>query len=287
MQTGVVVLLLIGAVVIGGIVGFILSRITNKSTDDNIKNELESLQERFDSYKKEVTEHFNETAQLTQKLSQSYQDVQTHLAHSAETLISDASQREQLLEILTSGAGTAALTYDMADHAAEDIPEVCEDAPLEVAEVVVEACEVDNTQDESVSDDVVVEVVETVVEGDEVLADAQPEDTADSEEENVVEAEEKSVEVEEESPEVEKVTEEAIVETVVAEEIVPEVVSEEVLSVEVELPEDVKDNIESEEDEKKDNAASYTIQSEAPRDYAPKVDGEPGTLTEEFKTKYK
>lgn len=50
------------------------------------QRQLDDIQQRFDNYQNEVVTHFNSTAALVKKLTQSYQDVQDHLADGANRL---------------------------------------------------------------------------------------------------------------------------------------------------------------------------------------------------------
>ena len=58
---------------------------------------MDDLQDRFDSYQREVVTHFNTTASLVKKLTQSYQDVQEHLSDGAQRLALDEQTRQRLL----------------------------------------------------------------------------------------------------------------------------------------------------------------------------------------------
>lgn len=86
---------------VGGIlIGVILARILQASSPQGAQQQLKELQERFDSYQKEVVSNFGVTAELFNKFNQSYQDVQEHLQHSAERLATDEKSRELLLAYL-------------------------------------------------------------------------------------------------------------------------------------------------------------------------------------------
>ena len=61
---------------------------------------MDDLQDRFDSYQREVVTHFNTTASLVKKLTQSYQDVQEHLSDGAQRLALDEQTRQRLLAAL-------------------------------------------------------------------------------------------------------------------------------------------------------------------------------------------
>lgn len=112
MDIGLVVIIVIVALFVGILLGFLFSKATSKDSSGNIKNQMDSLQERFNDYQSEVATHFNTTASLAQKISQDYQDMQAHLANSVETLIADEELRIRLLaEIKTDTA--PALDYSV------------------------------------------------------------------------------------------------------------------------------------------------------------------------------
>lgn len=93
--------LLLGlALLAGAIIGFLISRKMPGVNPDRTQQRLDELQERFDSYQTNVVTHFNTTASLVGKLTQSYQDVQQHLADGADQLALDELTRERLLEAL-------------------------------------------------------------------------------------------------------------------------------------------------------------------------------------------
>ena len=90
---------------VGGVViGFILARIVQAASPGGAQKQLAELQERFDSYQAEVVDNFGVTAELVNKLSKSYQDVQDHLQHSAERLATDDKTREMLLACLADSS---------------------------------------------------------------------------------------------------------------------------------------------------------------------------------------
>lgn len=89
---------------VGGIIiGVILARILQASSPKSTQSQLSDLQERFDNYQNEVITNFSTTAELISKLTQSYQNVQEHMLHSAERLAVDEQSREKLLAFLTDG----------------------------------------------------------------------------------------------------------------------------------------------------------------------------------------
>jgi len=88
---------------VGGIIiGVILARVLQRTAPGKTQQQLDELQERFDSYQSEVVTHFNTTASLVKKLTQNYQDVQEHLSLGAERLALDEVSRERLLASLVA-----------------------------------------------------------------------------------------------------------------------------------------------------------------------------------------
>lgn len=93
-------LLPIIALVAGVVIGFLVARLVPSAAPSSTQRQLDDVQERFDTYQNEVVTHFNSTANLVQKLSQSYQDVQEHLADGANRLALDDLTRQRLLAAL-------------------------------------------------------------------------------------------------------------------------------------------------------------------------------------------
>ncbi|MCM8912442.1 DUF1043 family protein, partial [Pseudomonas inefficax] len=90
------------ALVIGVVVGFVVARLLPNAAPSSTQRQLDDIQKRFDSYQNEVVTHFNSTAVLVKKLTQSYQDVQDHLAEGANSLALDDVTRQRLLAALHS-----------------------------------------------------------------------------------------------------------------------------------------------------------------------------------------
>ena len=88
------------ALVVGVVIGFLVARLVPNAAPSGPQRQLDDVQERFDAYQNEVVTHFNSTANLVQKLSQSYQDVQEHLAEGANRLATDDLTRQRLLAAL-------------------------------------------------------------------------------------------------------------------------------------------------------------------------------------------
>jgi uncharacterized membrane-anchored protein YhcB (DUF1043 family) len=86
--------------IIGLLAGFLLNQ--RKGTSGKAQRQLEShlseLQQQQQSYQTEVTEHFQETAQLLDQLTNSYRDVHNHLAEGAHLLAGETvSESLQML----------------------------------------------------------------------------------------------------------------------------------------------------------------------------------------------
>ena len=64
------------ALVAGVAIGFLVARLLPNAAPNRTQRQLDDIQERFDSYQNEVVTHFNTTATLVKKLTQSYQEVQ-------------------------------------------------------------------------------------------------------------------------------------------------------------------------------------------------------------------
>ncbi|MEN2393594.1 DUF1043 family protein [Pseudomonas hefeiensis] len=92
------------ALVAGVAIGFLLARLLPNAVPNSTQRQLDDIQERFDSYQNEVVTHFNSTASLVKKLTQSYQDVQDHLSEGANRLALDEQTRQRLLAALHADA---------------------------------------------------------------------------------------------------------------------------------------------------------------------------------------
>ena len=95
------------ALVVGVVIGFLVARLVPNAAPSSTQRQLDDVQERFDTYQNEVVTHFNSTANLVQKLSQSYVDVQEHLAEGANRLATDDITRQRLLAALHPEANQA------------------------------------------------------------------------------------------------------------------------------------------------------------------------------------
>lgn len=115
---GLILIVAAVALLIGILIGFLVSKATaGCDRSGNMKNQMASLETRFKDYQTEVANHFDKTAGLSQKLAQDYQEMQAHLVHSVESLVSDSDLRTKLLA-------------DMQYTAAKEIEAKAEETPL-------------------------------------------------------------------------------------------------------------------------------------------------------------
>ena len=91
--------------VVGIAVGFLIARLAPSAAPSRTQRQMEEMQARFEAYQNEVVTHFNTTASLVKKLTQSYQDVQEHLSDGANRLALDELTRQRLLAALSSSEG--------------------------------------------------------------------------------------------------------------------------------------------------------------------------------------
>ena len=96
------------ALVVGVAIGFLIARVAPNAAPSRTQRQLDDIQERFDSYQNEVVTHFNSTAMLVKKLTQSYQEVQDHLAEGANRLALDEQTRQRLIAALHADAAQCA-----------------------------------------------------------------------------------------------------------------------------------------------------------------------------------
>ena len=90
------------ALLTGIAIGFLIARLLPNAAPGRTQRQLDDLQGRFNSYQSEVVTHFNTTASLVKRLTQSYQDVQEHLSDGANRLALDELTRQRLLATLNS-----------------------------------------------------------------------------------------------------------------------------------------------------------------------------------------
>ncbi len=88
------------ALIVGVGIGFLIARLLPNAAPNKLQRQVDDMQDRFDSYQREVVTHFSTSANLMKKLTQSYQDVQEHLSEGAERLALDEQTKQRLLAAL-------------------------------------------------------------------------------------------------------------------------------------------------------------------------------------------
>ena len=115
--------------VVGVAATLLVSRMArNNSPAAKSDSRLDELQQQFESYQDEVVAHFSTTAELVNKLTENYQNVQEHLLQSADRLALDENTRQRLLNSLVD---TKALEQPATapDAAPAEAAEVANTAP--------------------------------------------------------------------------------------------------------------------------------------------------------------
>ena len=80
-------LISVAALVVGAIIGFLFGRSgAGNSRQAELAEQLENAKNELESYKADVSSHFEKTAELVNNLTHSYKDVHEHLAGGAQSL---------------------------------------------------------------------------------------------------------------------------------------------------------------------------------------------------------
>jgi len=113
----------IAALLTGGAVGAILVKSLHPQEQQNreMEHRLESTENKLTDYQQEVSEHFAETSQLVNNLTQSYKDVHEHLANSALKLTNPDISR-QLIEAADGKLLTSETSADTEDDNDTEAP---------------------------------------------------------------------------------------------------------------------------------------------------------------------
>lgn len=110
------IIVAIAALVIGGAIGALLAKTTNPGEQRNRELELrlKQTEDQLRDYQQDVAEHFAETSQLVNTLTQTYKEVHQHLAASALKL-SNPDLSRQLID-----AGDGKLLTDSRKRSADE-----------------------------------------------------------------------------------------------------------------------------------------------------------------------
>lgn len=82
----------VGAAVLGVIIGYLACKKMGASLKEQalLQQQIEELQNQQQNYRSEVSDHFAETAQLFNQLTNSYRNVHNHLAEGAQKLAGES-----------------------------------------------------------------------------------------------------------------------------------------------------------------------------------------------------
>lgn len=77
--------------IVGVVVGVALSKLLGKGPSNNeLQQKLEDTQDQFEKYQEDVGTHFEQTATLVNKMTDSYREVHEHLSKGAQTLAEES-----------------------------------------------------------------------------------------------------------------------------------------------------------------------------------------------------
>ncbi|MBX9755781.1 MAG: DUF1043 family protein [Pseudomonadaceae bacterium] len=110
------------ALLTGIAIGFLIARLLPNAAPGRTQRQLDDLKERFDSYQGEVVNHFNTTANLVKRMTQSYQDVQEHISAGANRLALDELTRQRLMAALNSDDGYSVPRERLTPPANNEMP---------------------------------------------------------------------------------------------------------------------------------------------------------------------
>ncbi len=139
-----------------GFAGLLIGLLIGKTIGGTNSSSTKKVEQEFQEYKKQVSEHFGKTADLVDNLTHSYKDVFDHLGNSARALLSE----EEVQKHLQSRAEKAVtLTYmqepqtveEVAPEKVEEATETATDTDKDIAEQSekVENVSEDNAEDNS------------------------------------------------------------------------------------------------------------------------------------------
>ncbi|RTE65934.1 DUF1043 family protein [Amphritea opalescens] len=74
------------ALLAGALIGYLMGRSGDTSSQKKLTNELNEAQRDLSDYKEKINGHFEKTAELVNNLTESYKQVHQHLAQGSETL---------------------------------------------------------------------------------------------------------------------------------------------------------------------------------------------------------
>ncbi len=117
------IIAVIAALVTGAAVGALLVKSLHPQEQQNreMETRLDKAETKLTDYQQEVSEHFAETSQLVNNLTQSYKDVHEYLANSALKLTNPDISR-QLIEAGDGKLISSAATQEKSDEEGTEAP---------------------------------------------------------------------------------------------------------------------------------------------------------------------
>ena len=103
----------------------------NRRRTQELQEKLQNLQQEFDSYHDQVGQHFQQTSELVQKMTESYRDVYEHLATGSQLLCQTPvnTPRLDIPEQPTLEAGTQTRAADEENETMQAFPDARPDGP--------------------------------------------------------------------------------------------------------------------------------------------------------------
>jgi len=125
---------------VGAVIGIGLTFLLNKTSGDTSASSVKKLKKEHDEYRKQVDDHFVNSAMLLKGLTEQYRDVYRHIATGAGELCSDEAKA---LQVEMEETALLAKTEE-ADVVSEQVKEtVCEESSASDGDELEEAKEAD------------------------------------------------------------------------------------------------------------------------------------------------
>ncbi|NVK44135.1 MAG: YhcB family protein [Oceanospirillaceae bacterium] len=127
------------ALAVGGLIGYLLGRSGSDASErDALNRQLDEAREELGQYKRDVTEHFEKTAELVNQLTGAYRDVHQHLAQGAQSLGASESAALALKDVMQPRLEAADMEAQAEQEKESPIPVMTDVVPNGDAEKVPE-----------------------------------------------------------------------------------------------------------------------------------------------------
>lgn len=143
---------IITAVLAGIVVGAFIMYFINNKGKNSAKN-IAEVEEKLTSYQEDVVQHFEQTADLVDELTQSYKKVFDHLGKSARQLLTDEQVKAQIEKRKDNKVTLAFLTDDGSEVLKDEtVEEQVEEVVEDVSDEIVEETKLDSDVEELVEE---------------------------------------------------------------------------------------------------------------------------------------